>query len=76
MDPKRNIVIVTGAIVARAIYALLMFWLALHGHWIMAVFGGISLAFAAIHYVLLRLSDFGFWEILSRAGNPPGMRRR
>ena len=78
MDTKRNVVIVTGAIIARTIYAMFMFASILFGnaHPIWAVFGGISLAFGLAHYILLRLSDFGFWEILSRAGNPPGMKRR
>lgn len=78
MDPKRNIVIVAGAIVARTIYAAFMFgWvLFLARPPILALLGGVSLAFAIIHYVLLRLSDFGLWEVFSRAGNPPGMRRQ
>ncbi len=78
MDPKRNIVIVTGAIIARIIYALAL------GIWIVTeqlplnilALGGISLVFAALHYYFLRRSDFGFWEILSRAGNPPGVSGR
>ncbi len=75
MDPKRNIVIVTGAVMARAIYGLwLLGWFFLFGQvWWFAVLGGISLVFALTHYILLRLSDFGFWEVLRRAGNPPGI---
>ncbi len=78
MDTKRNVVIVTGAIAARVLYALFMFAsvLLLHVHPNWAILGAISLALAAVHYWLLRISDFGFWEVVSRAGNPPGMRRR
>ena len=39
------------------------------------VLGLISLLLAIAHYVLLRLSDFRFWEVIRRAGNPPGVRR-
>jgi hypothetical protein len=78
MDTKRNIVVVTGAIGARVLYALyLSAWVVMRGYsygW--AVFGGISLVCALAHYVLLRMSDFGFWEVLLRAGNPPSMRKR
>jgi hypothetical protein len=77
MDPKRNIVIVTGAIVARLLYAGFMFvsvlMLGVGSTW--AFFGVLSLILAVVHYVFLRLSDFGFWEVFVRAGNPPGMRR-
>jgi hypothetical protein len=77
MDTKRNVAIVTGALVARVIYALfLLLPIALRGvRWTWAIPGGIGLALAISHYVFLRLSDFGFWEVFSRAGNPPGMRR-
>jgi hypothetical protein len=78
LDVKRNILIAAGALVARVGYALFMFlcvW-RLHIRATWAIFGGISLAFAVAHYVLLRLSDFGLWQILVRAGNPPGMRRK
>ncbi len=78
LDVKRNILIAAGAIVTRGSYALFMFlsvWL-LHVRPMWAILGGISLAFAGVHYVLLRLSDFGLWEVLVRAGNPPGMRRK
>ena len=34
-----------------------------------------GLGLAILHYVFLRLSDFGFWEVFSRAGNPPGMKK-
>ena len=63
---------------ARVIYALFMFLSVLVRGvgWAWAVVGGISLAIAVSHYVFLRLSDFGFWEVFSRAGNPPGVRRR
>jgi hypothetical protein len=74
MDVKRNIVIVTGAIIARMLYAVFVFasisMLGIRPWW--AIPGAISLGLAIIHYVLLRLSDFGFWEVFSRAGNPPG----
>jgi hypothetical protein len=78
MDIKRNVVIVTGAILARVLYALFMFVsvLVVDAHFVWAIWGGISLAWAVAHYVLLRMSDFGFWEVFSRAGNPPGMRRK
>lgn len=78
MDTKRNVVIVTGAIMARAIYALFMFLsILIRGvRWTWAIPGGIGLALAISHYVFLRLSDFGFWEVFSRAGNPPGLRGR
>jgi hypothetical protein len=77
MDTKRNIVIVASAIIARVIYAGLVFTLVLVASLppALAVLGGISLLFAVIHYVFLRLSDFGLWEVASRAGNPPGMRK-
>jgi hypothetical protein len=78
MDIKRNIVIVTGAILARLVYAVFMLgavWqFSLGPAW--AVGGVISLALALSHYVFLRLSDFGFWDVIRRAGNPPGLRRR
>ena len=78
LDIKRNILMAAAAIVARVSYALFMFlavWLLrVRPAW--AILGGISLAFAAAHYILLRLSDFGLWQVLVRAGNPPGMRRK
>jgi hypothetical protein len=78
MDTKRNIAIVTGALLARAIYALfLLLPILIRGaRWTWAIPGGISLALAISHYLFLRLSDFGFWEVFSRAGNPPGMRNK
>lgn len=77
MDTKRNVAIVSGAILARLMYALFMFIsvLARGVSWSWAVVGGVGLALAVAHYVFLRLSDFGFWEVFSRAGNPPGMRK-
>lgn len=78
MDVKRNIVIVSGAVLARVIYAVLMLVLVLFVGapvaWL--ILGGISLLLAAAHVVLLRMSDFGFWEVLLRAGNPPGFSNR
>ena len=78
MDVKRNIVIVSGAILARVLYAVLMLVsVLLLGEsvgWL--IFGGISLVLAVAHLILLRMSDFGFWEVLLRAGNPPGPSRR
>ena len=78
MDTKRNIVVVTGAIGARVLYVLyLSTWVVIKGYsygWM--VLAGVGLMFAVAHYVLLRMSDFGFWEVLIRAGNPPGMRKR
>lgn len=78
MDVKRNVVIVTGAIIARTIYAFFMFVAvgALQARMAWAVLGGVSLLLAGGHYVFLRLSDFSFWEVLLRAGNPPAMWRR
>lgn len=77
MNTKRNIVIVASAIVARVTYAVILFILVLDASYppTCAVLGGISLLFAIIHYVFLRLSDFGLWEVLHRAGNPPSIRR-
>jgi len=76
MDTKRNVAVVTGAILARVIYALFTFAivLLLRASWIWAIAGGISLFLAITHYVFLRLSDFGFWEVFSQAGNPPAMK--
>jgi hypothetical protein len=78
MDTKRNIAIVAGAIVGRTIYALFMFaavWrLDVHPAW--AIAGAISLLLAVAHIVSLRRSDFTFWEVLLRAGNPPGAGRK
>jgi hypothetical protein len=78
MDTKRNIVVVTAAIGVRIVYALYLgAWMLLGGYshyW--SALAGISLAFALVHYVLLRRSDFGFWEVLIRAGNPPGIRKQ
>lgn len=75
LDVKRNILIVTGAIVARVLYAVFTFAsvLFLAAPSSLAILGTISVALAVTHYVLLRLSDFAFWEVLFRAGNPPGM---
>ena len=77
MDTKRNVAIASGAIIARVIYALFILLSVLSGNlrpaW--AVFGGISVIWAIAHYVFLRLSDFGFWEVFSQAGNPPGLKR-
>ncbi|UCC64578.1 MAG: hypothetical protein JSV36_05875 [Anaerolineae bacterium] len=78
MDTKRNIAIVAGAIVGRVVYALFMFaaiW-RLDVPWIWAVAGAISLILAVTHSVYLRKSDFAFWEVLLRAGNPPGIDKR
>jgi hypothetical protein len=78
VDVKRNVAIVAGAVLARSIYALFMFvsvWVR-GASWAWAVAGGLSLALAVSHYVFLRLSDFGFWEVLSQAGNPPRLEGR
>ena len=78
MDPKRNVAGVTAAIVARLIYAVFMFvsvWT--RGlSWVWAAVGAASLALAVSHYVFLRRSDFGFWEVFRWAGNPPGAQKR
>jgi hypothetical protein len=78
MDTKRNIAIVAGAIIGRTIYALFMFaavWrLDVRPAW--AIAGTISLILALAHIVSLRKSDFTFWEVLIRAGNPPGAGRK
>jgi hypothetical protein len=78
MDTKRNIVVVAGAIGARIVYALYLGgWLVLGGYsYSWSILGGISLTFALVQYVFLRRSDFGFWEVLVRAGNPPGIRKQ
>jgi len=74
LDVKRNIVIVAGAIAARGVYAayalVAVLWLGARPTWMIP--GGISLVFAIAHYVLLRSSDFRFWEVVCWAGNPPG----
>jgi hypothetical protein len=78
MDTKRNVAIVSAAIIARLVYALYVFALVLTGsiRWAWTWIGAVSLGLAIAHYVLLRKSDFAFWEVFSRAGNPPGFRRR
>ena len=78
MDIKRNLVIVTGAILGRIFYALFMFVsvLVLHARFVWAILGGISVTWVVVHYVFLRLSDSSFWEAFSRGGNPPGIRRK
>jgi hypothetical protein len=77
MDPKRNVVIVAGAIMARLIYAVFMIAAALGRAmglaWLLD--GAISLALALAHYVYLRRSDFGLWDVFIRAGNPPGLEK-
>jgi O-antigen/teichoic acid export membrane protein len=78
MDPKRNVAGATAAIIARLVYAVFMFvsvWIRGLG-WVWAAVGATSLALAVSHYVFLRRSDFGFWEVFSRAGNPPGAQKR
>jgi hypothetical protein len=78
MDVKRNIAIVAATIVGRVVYATFMFaavW-RLDVPWIWAAAGGISLILAVTHGIYLRMSDFTFWEVLIRAGNPPGIKRR
>lgn len=77
MNTKRNIVIVASAIVARVSYAAIVLILVLVASLppALIILGGISLLFAVLHYVFLRLSDFGLWEVLRRAGNPPSIRR-
>jgi hypothetical protein len=78
MDPKRNVAGVTAAIVARLVYAAFMLISAwVRGlSWVWFVAGAVSLALAVSHYVFLRRSDFGFWEVFSQAGNPPGALKR
>ena len=78
IDVKRNIAIVAAAIVGRVVYALFMFaalW-RLGVPWVWGAAGGISLILAVTHGVYLRKSDFRFWEVLIRAGKPPGLGRR
>ena len=76
MDPKRNVVIVACAIMSRVIYAVFMLAAGLGRGlgpaWLLD--GGISLFLAVAHYVHLRRSDFGLWEVFIRAGNPPSLR--
>jgi hypothetical protein len=78
MDAKRNVAIVSAAIIARLVYALYVFALVLTRSisWVWTWIGAVSLGLAISHYVLLRKSDFAFWEVFSRAGNPPGFKRR
>jgi hypothetical protein len=75
MDVKRNIAIVAAVMIGRVVYALFMFaavW-RLSVPWIWAAAGGSSLILAVTHGVYLRKSDFTFWEVLLRAGNPPSI---
>jgi len=78
MDTKRNVAIVAGAILARVIYALVTIlevaWVGAALLW--TIFGGMSVLFAIVHYVLLRRNVFCFREVLVRAGNPPRLGRQ
>jgi hypothetical protein len=72
-DTKRNVIIVTVAIVVRAcvgaFFVVHVLFLAAPSSWLMI--GLINLGFAAVHSIFFKLSDFDFWPILRRAGNPP-----
>jgi hypothetical protein len=73
VDTKRNVAIVAMAIIGRA--GLGMFFIT-HEWFLTAplswlVIGLINLGFAAVHLVFFKMSDFDFWPILRRAGNPP-----
>lgn len=72
-DTKRNVVIVTVAIVVRAclgaFFTLHVLFQAASSSWL--AIGLINFGFAAVHLVFFKLSDFDFWPILRRAGNPP-----
>lgn len=72
-DTKRNVVIVATAIVVRtclgAFFIVHTLLLAAPGSWLAV--GLLNLGFAASHLTFFKLSDFDFWPILRRAGNPP-----
>ena len=72
-DTKRNVIIVAMAIVVRAcqgaFFVVHVLLLAAPGSWL--AIGLLNLGFAAIHLTFFKLSDFDFWPILRRAGNPP-----
>jgi len=73
VDTKRNVVIVAVAIVVRAclgaFFVVHVLFLAAPDSWL--AIGLLNLGFAAIHFIFFKLSDFDFWPILRRAGNPP-----
>lgn len=72
-DTKRNVVIVTVATVVRAClggFFLLHVLFRLASNVWLAI-GLINVGFAATHLTFFKLSDFDFWPILRRAGNPP-----
>lgn len=75
LDTKRNVVLVAVAIIARVGEAV--FWgigVALGEvptmGWLLAL---IAVGLGVVHYVFLRKSDFGFWEVLLRIGRPPSL---
>ncbi|MCR4408544.1 MAG: hypothetical protein NUW24_16755 [Anaerolineae bacterium] len=72
-DTKRNVAIVAAAIVVRAclgaFFVVHVLFLAAPSSWL--AIGLLNLGFAAIHLTFFKLSDFDFWPILRRAGNPP-----
>ncbi|MDY7041274.1 MAG: hypothetical protein SVX38_10475 [Chloroflexota bacterium] len=73
IDTKRNIAIVVATIVGRAGMGLFLvvnvLLLAAPRPWLLI--GLINLGFAVAHLIFFKLSDFDFWPILRRAGNPP-----
>ena len=73
VDTKRNVAIVAATIVGRAslgvFFVVYVLFLAVPRPWL--VIGLINLGFAAVHLIFFKMSDFDFWPILRRAGNPP-----
>ena len=73
IDTKRNVAIVAATIVGRAglgvFFVVHELFLAAPRSWL--VIGLINLGFAVVHLIFFKMSDFDFWPILRRAGNPP-----
>jgi hypothetical protein len=73
IDTKRNVAIVAATIVGRVglgvFFVVHVLFLAAPRPWLAV--GLINLGFAAVHLIFFKLSDFDFWPILCRAGNPP-----
>ncbi|MBC7250639.1 MAG: hypothetical protein H5T62_10185 [Anaerolineae bacterium] len=73
IDIKRNVSIVAAAIVGRiclgAFLVAHVIFSAAPVSWLALGLG--NLGFAAMHSIFFKLSDFDFWPILRRAGNPP-----
>ena len=73
IDTKRNVAIVATTIIGRAclgiFFASQVLFMNAPYSWL--VIGLINLGFAAVHLIFFKMSDFDFWPILRRAGNPP-----